>query len=348
MRLVDLQCDWLRQYATEMTLYERSLYPEIPGRVGRLDGYLLGTSLAVLVCARKPVDWSKQPDAWSALGLMISRYEAEFAGRIIRDAADVARWRSSPADGLCWGVLGVAGFDFLVRDAGDLDRMPGLFERGVRVFQPVASERGVLGGSAVPGDDRGLTDLGRAFLGQLAELSAGGDARPRPILDLAGMNAATMADILRWFETGPASSGRLPIAVSHGTDGYRAVLDRSSRDARNLSDVRARGGVIGLTPGLPGCETPEEWKRLIDAIADVPDDGPAGHFGIAVGSDLLGVDHVAAGLASAREITRTLGQAFDRKAAAALTAVNARDFLLRSAGVDPDLGEPGAGSPLPA
>ena len=54
MRLVDLHCDWLRQYATETTLYEGGLYPEIPGRVGRLDGYLLGSSLAVLACARKP------------------------------------------------------------------------------------------------------------------------------------------------------------------------------------------------------------------------------------------------------------------------------------------------------
>ena len=307
MRLVDLQCDWLRQYATETTLHERSFYPEIPGRAGRLDGYLLGTSLAVLVCARKQEDWSKQADAWGALGLMISRYEAEFAGRIVRDPGDVARWRSSPADGLCWGVLGVAGFDFLVREAGDLDRLPGLFERGIRVFQPVASERGVLGGSTAPGDDRGLTDLGRAFLGRVAELSAGGDARPRPILDLAGMNAATMADALRWSEEGPASRGMLPIAMSHGTGGYRALLDGSSPDARNIAEVRARGGVVGLTPGLPGCETPDELKHLIDAIAERSHEGHPGYEGIAVGSDLLERDQTPAGLGSARDFTRRAG-----------------------------------------
>src|SRR6185312_2015728 len=111
MRLVDLHCDWLRQYATETTLSDGSLYPEVPARVGRFDGYLLGTSLAVLVCARKPNDWSRQSDSWHSLGLMIARYEAEFTGRIIRDVGDVARWRSSPRDGLCWGVIGVAGFD---------------------------------------------------------------------------------------------------------------------------------------------------------------------------------------------------------------------------------------------
>ena len=127
-----------------------SLYPEVPGRVGRLDGYLLGTSLAVLVCARKPEEWAGQADAWGALGLMLARYEAEFAGRIIRDAGDVARWRSSPPDGLCWGVLGVAGFDGLVREADDLDRLPGLFDRGVRVFQPIAASAGVLAGRRSP------------------------------------------------------------------------------------------------------------------------------------------------------------------------------------------------------
>jgi membrane dipeptidase len=344
MRLVDLHCDWSRQYATETTLYNGSLYPEIPERVGRLDGYLLGTSLAVLVCARKPRDWSGQPGAWSVLGLMIARYEAEFAGRLLRDAADVARWRSSPADGLCWGVVGVAGFDHLVREADDLDRLPALFESGVRVFQPVATEGGRLGGSTAPGDDRGLTDLGRAFLARIAELSQGDAAGPRPILDLAGMNATTMADTLRWYDEAQISPGKLPIATTHGTGSYQPLLDRSSRDTPILAEVRSRGGVIGLTPGLPGCETTDELKRLIDAIADLPFEGCSGYEGIAIGSDLLGVDRTATGLASARDITRRLGQEFDRQTAASIVAANARRLLLRSAGVGPESGELGAGS----
>jgi membrane dipeptidase len=336
MRLVDLHCDWLRQYATETTLYDGSLYPEIPDRVGRLDGYLLGTSLAVLVCARKPDDWSSQPDAWSALGLMIARYEAEFAGRILHDTADVARWRSSSTDGLCWGVVGVAGFEHLVRETNDLDRLSVLFERGVRVFQPVAARGGELGGSSATGDDRGLTDVGRAFLDRIAELSRGGVAAPRPILDLAGMNAATMADTLRWCDESRSSQASLLVAVSHGTGGYQALLDGSSQDVRNLAGVRSRGGVIGLTPGLPGCGTPDELKRLIQAIADLPFDGHSGYEGIAVGSDLLGLERTAPGFASARDITRRLGQAFDRKTAAAIASGNARRILFRSAGVDPE------------
>lgn len=333
MRLVDLHCDWLRQYATETTLYEGGLYPEIPGRVGRLDGYLLGASLAVLACARKPGDWASRPDAWGSLGLMIARYEAEFAGRILRDPGDVVRWRSSPADGLCWGVLGVAGFDFLVRESADLDRLPALFACGVRVWQPVASSGGALGGANVPGDDRGLTELGRAFLDRLAGMAAAGESGPRPILDLAGMNATTVADTLRWYDGMPSARERLPIAVTHGTGSYSTLLDGASDDARTVAEFRARGGVIGLTPGLPGTETPDEMKALIEAVASVPIDGRASHEGLAIGSDLLGPERGVTGLASAREIARWLGRAFDRPTAAALAAGNARSLVLRAVGV---------------
>jgi membrane dipeptidase len=332
--MVDLHCDWLVQYAPETTQYEASLYPEVPGRVGRLDGYLLGTSLAVLACARKEEDWSKQSDAWGALGLMVARYEAEFAGRLLRDSADISRWRSSPAEGLCWGVLGVAGFDSLVRDAGDLDRLPALFERGVRIFQPVAISGGTLGGSSTVGDDRGLTELGRSFLARIVELARGGEARPRPIFDLAGMNARTTADSLGCLDEAKVSLGELLIVVSHGTGGYQALLDGSGPDARQLAEVRSRGGVIGLTPGLPGCETPDELRRLIDAMASLPFEGRPGHEGLAMGSHLMGVERAAPGLASARDITRWLGKEFDRGTAAAIATGNARRLLLRSAGVE--------------
>jgi membrane dipeptidase len=334
MRLVDLHCDWLRQYATETTLYDGRLYPEVPGRVGRLDGYLLGTTLTVLVCARKPAEGAGQPEHWGTLGLMLARYEAEFAGRIIREAGDVSRWRSSPPDGLCWGLLGVAGFDGLVRGADDLDRLPALFARGVRMFQPIAGSGGVLGGSSEPGDDRGLSDLGRAFLQRLAGLAADGEAGPRPILDLAGMNAATMADAFRWLDEDASSRGKLLLAASHGTAGYRGLLEASSADLRSLEELRLRGGVIGLTPGLPGCETVEELKALVDRIAGIPVSDQDTPEGIAIGSDLLGVESPLPGMESARGIARWFERSFDRKTAAALVTGNARRLLLRSAGAE--------------
>ncbi len=340
MRLVDLYCDWFRQYATETTQYDGSLYPEVSGRVGRLDGYLLGTSLAVLVCARKPEDWSRQPDAWLALAQMITRYEAEFTGRIIRDGEDVARWRSSPSDELCYGVIGVAAFESLVRGADDLDRLPALFERGVRVFQPVASSAGVLGGSRAPGDDRGLTDLGRAFLARLGTLARATEPGPRPILDLADMNARLTADTLCWLDDHRAEGATFLLAVSHETSGYRGFLDDSSPDFRNLRDIRGRGGMIGLTPGLPGCETADELKHLVEVFAAIPFEGRSGHEGIGIGGDFLGLERTVPGLGSARDITRWLGRTYDNNAAEAITAGNARHLLLQSAGAEPRSARP--------
>jgi membrane dipeptidase len=287
IRLVDLYCDWSRQYAAETTEYEGTLYPEVSDRVGRLDGYLLGASLTLLACARKPEDWSTQSDVWRSLGRMITRYEAEFTGRIIRDGGDVTRWRSAPADGLCWGVIGVAGFDSLVREPDDLDRLAPLFQHGVRVFQPVSASEGMLGGSTAPGDDHGLTDLGESFLARLVAMTPTTAPGPRPILDLAGKNARTLADTLRRLDEHPAPGAGLPLVVTRGTFGYRNLLEEAHPDARNLRDLRSRGGVIGLTPGLPGCETAEDVQRLIDLIAAIPFQGRSGYEGIAIGSDLL-------------------------------------------------------------
>src|SRR5262249_33643081 len=114
MRLVDLHCNWALQYACESTQYDPALYVDVPGRVGQVEGYLMGTSADILFCGRRAGDWSKQSDPWGTLASMIARYEAEFPGRLLLDPDDAARWSAEPADGLCWALLGIEGFDALV------------------------------------------------------------------------------------------------------------------------------------------------------------------------------------------------------------------------------------------
>ena len=111
MRLIDLHCNWALQYARESSQYDPQSYADIPDRLGQLDGYLMGTRAAVLACGRRAGDWADQPQPWQALGEMLARYEAEFPGRLIHGPEDVERMHSEPADGLCWGVLAVEGFD---------------------------------------------------------------------------------------------------------------------------------------------------------------------------------------------------------------------------------------------
>ena len=103
---------------------------------------------------------------------MIARYEAEFCGRLLIGPADLSRWRSEPPDALTWGILGVAGLDHLVREHADLKQLASIFHRGVRVFQLVETANNHLAGSAEPGDDRGLTELGRACVSEIAGLAA--------------------------------------------------------------------------------------------------------------------------------------------------------------------------------
>ena len=181
-RLIDLHCDWLLQYAGETTDFDPGFIPESAACLGQAEGYLQGASASVIACYRDAGDWARHPDPWLALGSLIARIEAEFPGRLLIGPDDFARWRDDP-EGLCWGVIGVEGFDALIRTPADLDRLARLFERGVRVFQPVYTATSLLAGSASSGDDRGLTDLGRAFLDTLAgscdRRRPSPDSRPR-------------------------------------------------------------------------------------------------------------------------------------------------------------------------
>jgi membrane dipeptidase len=327
MRLIDLHCNWALQYADASSEYDATFYPEVAGKLQQIDGYLMGTSLAFLSCGRAAGDWERQDDPWGALAAMIDRYEAEFPGRLVAVPDDLERWRTDAdaPDGLCWGLLGVAGFDRLVREPADLDRLAPLFERGVRVFQPIEAARGVLGGSRDAGDERGLSDLGRAFLERLLDLSPpAGKADPRPILDLAHMNAPTCAEVLDWFEREDARPARLPLIHSHG------AIDGLGPDFPGR--FRALGGVIGLSVGPPAIESAEALRATIEALAAFPFRGEAGYEGIAIGTDYLELDATVAGLGEIGQVASWLSKVFGPAVAGRLGVQNARLLVESAAG----------------
>jgi membrane dipeptidase len=332
MRLNDLHCNWLWQYATETTLFDSALYADIPAQLNQLDGYLLGTAAAVLACGRKPGDRERDGDRWSARSELIARCEAEFSGRLLIGRDDVTRWRSRPADGLCWGVLGIAGFDDLVREPADLDRLPGLFARGVRVFQLVTSAGTALAGSSERGDDRGLTELGRAFLERLLEAASIEATGPRPVVDLAGLNRHSMAEVLDWFEKELARTARVLTIYSHGAVRHAGFDAPFALDRDNLARLRAIGGTIGFSPGLPYYGSPEELKAGIEAAAEVPWQGQPGFAGLAIGTDFLGLRECIPSLANVVQLTGWIGRNFDRPAAEALIAGTGERLFMQAAG----------------
>ena len=330
-RLIDLHCDWLLQYSHETTVFDPALYPGIEGRLSQTEGYLQGTSAAVFACYRRVEDWARQRDPWRSLGDLITRVEAEFPGRLLLGPDDHARWLDD-VEGLCWGVLGVEGFDVLVREPADLDRLPALFERGVRVFQPVYSGDNRLAGSSSVGDDRGLTDLGRAFLSSLAALGREG-AGPRPAFDLAHLNSWAASDAIEWFE---ADSGRLDRVLpiySHGAVLHDGFVSPRALSPANLARLRALGGLVGFTPAF--YETADALQAGIESAAALPFLGRVSFEGIALATDFLGVDRTPPGLGNVEEVTAWAVAAFPPKMAEALVAGNARTLFARLAGASP-------------
>jgi membrane dipeptidase len=330
-RLIDTHCDWLRQYGTETTIFDPSALMEISGRLEQLGGYMSATSAAILSCHRSAADWERQPSPWQSLGDLVTRYEAEFAGRLLISAGDFQRWRLDPTDCLTWGMLGLSGLDYLVREPADLRRLPGLFQRGVRVIQLVETNKSRLAGSADPGDDRGLTELGRSCLSEIGSLSASDPGSGRPILDLAHLNPRSMSDVIEAVEAAP-SERRVLLMYSHGAvahpefDGPRAI------DLENLARLRACGGLIGLTPHPPFYQSTDELKSAIDQVAAIPFEGRVGDEGIAIGCDFLDSDAMLPELGDAQKIVDWHSINFDPESAVLLLEANARRFLARSIG----------------
>jgi membrane dipeptidase len=331
MRLIDLHVDWLLQYAPESTVFDPSLYPGVAGRWGQLDGYLQATRAAILACYRQAEEWAGRADLWAALGELITRIEAEFPGRLLIGPDDFDRWQVD-RDGLAWGMVGVEGFDALIGSVDDLARLPGLFERGIRLFQPIYGETSRLGGSSVAGDDRGLTDLGRAFLEVLAGLVPD-PTGPRPLLDLAHMNPSTMSDVLGWFEADPSRAQRVLPVYSHGSTVHPGFESPRAITLENLRRLRALGGHVGLGVSPPFFQASEQVKEAVEIVASIPFEGREGPEGIAIGTDFMGVDRTLPGLGNADEVVAWVQKNFDRPMAKDLLHDNALGLMARAMGV---------------
>ena len=241
-------------------MFDPSAYMRIPGRLEQLGGYMSATSAAVLSCACSAADFERPPTSWQLLGDVVTRYEAEFAGRLLIGPEDFGRWCSEPSDGLTWGMLGVSGLDDLVRDQPDLKRLPALFERGVRVIQLVETANSLLAGSAEPGDDRGLTELGRSCLSEIETLPTNDRRGGRPIVDLAHLNPRSMSDVIETVESS-ARTGRILLMYSHGAVAHSGFDGPRALDVQNLARLRAAGSLIGLTPARRPTEAPRSSNR---------------------------------------------------------------------------------------
>jgi membrane dipeptidase len=330
MRLIDLHVDWLLQYAPETVVFDPAFYPGMDAKLGQAEGYLQSTRAAILACWRTAEDWASQTDPWAALGQLITRIQAEFPGRLLIGPDDFDRWLED-RDGLTWGLIGVEGFDSLIRSTADLTRLPRLFESGVRLFQPVYNSTSLLGGSSIPGDDRGLTELGLGFLDALLVLQP--DSRgPRPIFDLAHLNPTAASDALSWFEADSTRTRHVIPVYSHGTPAHAGFAMPRAISLENLARLRALGGYVGVSVSPPFFQSVEQVRSAFDVVAAVPFEGRIGFEGIAIGTDFLGVSRTLPGLGNAAEVIAWVQGSFDRPTAKALLHDNAVELLARVTG----------------
>ena len=331
-RLIDLHVDWMLQYAPESTTFDPARYPGVKERLPQAVGYLQTTRAAVISCYRNADEWASRPDAWQALLELIARIEAEFPGRLLIGLDDFDRWEDDK-NGLTWGVIGIEGFDAIIRTAADLPKLQTLFDRGVRLFQPVYTDTSVLGGSSAPGDDRGLLPLGREFLDALcAAVPEPTATSPRALLDLAHFNPTAAGDVLAWFEADPARVARLIPIYSHGTPAHEGFATPRALPVDHLRRLRALGGFVGVSVSPPFFAAAEEVEAALRLAASLSFEGRAGFEGIGIGTDFLGVNQTLPQLGDAEEVVAWVLARFDKPTANALLHDNARKLLARITG----------------
>lgn len=233
-RMIDVRIDWLVQYAPETTLFG----PEsvaIAGRdLPRIEGYLGATSAAFIALGHPPKTWAILPDPWGSIDGLLTRTAAEFSGRMLQGTEDLKRWKDDP-QGLTWAVVELAGLSALVRSTDDLNRLPVLFERGVRVFQP-----GAISSERVP-----------PLIEVLSNLSGG-----RASLDLAGLSPDGLQVALDWYDADPGRVRRLPPIRSFGG------IDDVARRVRDL------GGLVGLGVSSRAFESAESLRLAVEELGD--------------------------------------------------------------------------------
>lgn len=307
-RLFDLHSAWNRQYAVELVGYDPTAAAALSAHRDRLAGYL-GATAAALVFV-EPVG---EPTA-AALERELARVEGEFCGRWLSTADDLARLGAEPADHLTWALVGVAGLGRLLSSAADLAQLDRLFERGVRVFRPAADDGSA--GTLVEPADGTPSALGAALVAHLARVS---QDPGRPVLDLADLPGPA---VTAWLDRIDAAGGRVLPLVSRGNP--LASLSTGDR-----ARIRARGGVVAVSPGGPWFATAEAVQgALTEAIATA---GTA--EGLGLGPDWLGRAATLPGLETADALATWLTGAFDAPTARALGSGSAWSLVRRALGV---------------
>jgi membrane dipeptidase len=160
-----------------------------------------------------------------------------------------------------------------------------------------------------------------------------GRAGPRPILDIAGLNVRTTAEVLDWMESTHGAPASLLLVRSYGSLGVpNASAQNEDSTWENLVRMRSRGDVIGLSIGPPWFETIEDVRDAIDRVAEIPFCGRAGYEGVGIGTDFLNRERSFPGLEDVEGVLKWLAGSFPPEIAQQLACGNSRALIFRMIG----------------
>ncbi len=196
------------------------------------------------------------------VGLAESLIELEQNRRTIESMSDVATVVTSAADIERASAEGRLGFilgtqnSMMVED--DLRLLDTFRQLGVRILQPTYNEENRLGhGAPFEGDaDRGITDLGRAWIDEMTRL--------RLIIDLSHCGHRSTADYL--------AAAKGPVVISHANAHTVCPSLRNKTDA-HIRAVSATGGLIGAVMWSPAVRhdqrpTLDDYLNHIDHLVN--------------------------------------------------------------------------------
>ncbi|MCB0043982.1 MAG: membrane dipeptidase [Caldilineaceae bacterium] len=211
-----------------------------------LDGGVTAMNLTIV----RP--WAQFTDAMVGLSEHIAAIEAMADLAFIAESvADIERARSERKVAIIMGAQN----SLLVEE--DLRLLRILHRLGFRILQPTYNERNGFGDGATVEEDKGLTELGYAWVAEMNRLGI--------LIDISHSGYQTCADVV--------SASAYPVIFSHAN--ARALCDspRNKPDEliRSVSDIGGVTGAVTWAPALRHAERPtiDDYLDQIEYIANL-------------------------------------------------------------------------------
>lgn len=307
-RPIDLCIRWTAQYRGETLPVTPALDSE---HTERFEGYLTSTRAAFVFNDSAAL----QPGKSSALTLdnWLARVSAEFCGRILAVASDLARFRNEP-DGLCWAVIALDRTFALDTRQHTPERLAELIMRGVRLFPLLCQEE----------------DPPEAVQRALALIQTAAADTRRPIaVNLTALAPSVRAAALAQFESNPEPPHTLIPVISPTGVHPNDPETHETLSPATVQRVQRLGGAVGLTCDARHFPSVDLFRATLTACNPTDPDCEHTAGGLAYASNLSEIERSPAGLDRPEQVARWAWKTLPESVAQAYLAGVAESLIAR-------------------